>query len=342
MEVISLLQQFDDCRDSISSATARETDGESCSYHSLDAISNAVGQEVACALRRLMLPPDGTVVPRIAVITEEQRGIVTVVAIIGIIKAAAIPVVITPHHAHQLTPGRFHLLITNPPYVDLQLDGTTDHWPPTLVLNPAAITCQGLTGKVLLRAIHLPSFDGFDKVTLLHRRRAAITNRHMLNCIVDDTESGYVYYQVFDFEGDDGSISSSKSSCGKSEVDRIALWRTAQWRGEKVGSGQGWVHQQPSSSSSSYSYSNNRTSSRYANSSSSSSYSNSSTCTNSNSSNLNSSNSDIIAHHICTVVAQVRGRRPGPSSSFAALGVDSLAAVVFVKRLSGTACCLTA
>jgi hypothetical protein len=38
----------------------------------------------------------------------------------------------------------------------------------------------------------------------------------------------------------------------------------------------------------------------------------------------------------------VRGRRPGPSSSFAALGVDSLAAVVFVKRLSGTACCLTA
>ncbi len=41
----------------------------------------------------------------------------------------------------------------------------------------------------------------------------------------------------------------------------------------------------------------------------------------------------LLAHRICDVVAMTRGRRPGIHSSFAAIGVDSLAAVVFVAQL---------
>jgi hypothetical protein len=40
-----------------------------------------------------------------------------------------------------------------------------------------------------------------------------------------------------------------------------------------------------------------------------------------------------LAHHICSIVAATRGRKPGIHSSFASIGIDSLAAVVFVTQL---------
>lgn len=42
----------------------------------------------------------------------------------------------------------------------------------------------------------------------------------------------------------------------------------------------------------------------------------------------------IMVRHICDMVEQMRGRRPSSGSSFAAIGVDSLGAVMFVKFLS--------
>ena len=41
-----------------------------------------------------------------------------------------------------------------------------------------------------------------------------------------------------------------------------------------------------------------------------------------------------MVKHICDMVEQMRGRRPSSSSSFAAIGVDSLGAVMFIKFLS--------
>ena len=38
--------------------------------------------------------------------------------------------------------------------------------------------------------------------------------------------------------------------------------------------------------------------------------------------------------HICSVIEKLRGSRPGVNTSFAALGVDSLGAIMFVKQLS--------
>ena len=38
--------------------------------------------------------------------------------------------------------------------------------------------------------------------------------------------------------------------------------------------------------------------------------------------------------HICGVIERVRGVRPGVNASFAAMGVDSLGAIMFVKQLS--------
>lgn len=42
----------------------------------------------------------------------------------------------------------------------------------------------------------------------------------------------------------------------------------------------------------------------------------------------------IMVKHICDMVEQMRGRRPSSGSSFAAIGVDSLGAVMFIKFLS--------
>ena len=42
----------------------------------------------------------------------------------------------------------------------------------------------------------------------------------------------------------------------------------------------------------------------------------------------------IMVKHICDMVEQIRGRRPSSGSSFAAIGVDSLGAVMFIKFLS--------
>eukprot|EP01038_Epipyxis_sp_PR26KG_P005095 gene5095-7104_t len=41
-----------------------------------------------------------------------------------------------------------------------------------------------------------------------------------------------------------------------------------------------------------------------------------------------------LLNHVCGIVESVRGRRPGVNTSFAAMGMDSLGAVVLVKRLS--------
>lgn len=49
---------------------------------------------------------------------------------------------------------------------------------------------------------------------------------------------------------------------------------------------------------------------------------------------LDSKNVTIMVKHICDMVEQMRGRRPSSSSSFAAIGVDSLGAVMFIKFLS--------
>lgn len=42
----------------------------------------------------------------------------------------------------------------------------------------------------------------------------------------------------------------------------------------------------------------------------------------------------LLAQHICEVVNAVRGRRPGINASFAAIGVDSLGAIVLVRQLT--------
>jgi hypothetical protein len=49
---------------------------------------------------------------------------------------------------------------------------------------------------------------------------------------------------------------------------------------------------------------------------------------------LDSKNVTIMVKHICDMVEQMRGRRPSSGSSFAAIGVDSLGAVMFIKFLS--------
>lgn len=49
---------------------------------------------------------------------------------------------------------------------------------------------------------------------------------------------------------------------------------------------------------------------------------------------LDSKNVTILVKHICDMVEQMRGRRPSSGSSFAAIGVDSLGAVMFIKFLS--------
>lgn len=49
---------------------------------------------------------------------------------------------------------------------------------------------------------------------------------------------------------------------------------------------------------------------------------------------LNSKNVTTMVKHICDMVEQMRGRRPSSGSSFAAIGVDSLGAVMFIKFLS--------
>jgi hypothetical protein len=41
-----------------------------------------------------------------------------------------------------------------------------------------------------------------------------------------------------------------------------------------------------------------------------------------------------MTDHVCNIFQRVRGRRPNPSSSFAAMGVDSLGAVLFLRILS--------
>ena len=39
----------------------------------------------------------------------------------------------------------------------------------------------------------------------------------------------------------------------------------------------------------------------------------------------------LLADHICSLIERVRGRRPFAGASFAAIGVDSLGAVMFIK-----------
>ncbi len=44
--------------------------------------------------------------------------------------------------------------------------------------------------------------------------------------------------------------------------------------------------------------------------------------------------SKTMAQHVCAMFRSVSGREPDPSSSFAALGVDSLGAILFIRVLS--------
>ena len=44
--------------------------------------------------------------------------------------------------------------------------------------------------------------------------------------------------------------------------------------------------------------------------------------------------SGSIVAHICDVIEKLREERPGPNSSFASLGLDSLGSIMFVNTLS--------
>ena len=266
-----------------------------CSFKILDVLAVAVGKEIACALRRVTLPAESTA-PHIAIMMSPGLGLVA--AIVGTLKVGAIPLIITDEYDPRTSSLDEHcqILLADTMHIESLL-AREINVPPTLVFNTAALTVQGVSGIVLKKAIHLPSFDGYDKVSLLQKRRAMVTHETLVqhqNCMYlrCDTEgqlegmeegiNGVVrLWRIHDVTEDWNEESEEKQPTTESQTETNSS-----------------VHLHPSTSPHSHpsSYPSHHT----------------------------ISSSVAVQHHICQLIQRIKGTRPPPTASFAAIGSLSL------------------
>ena len=149
--------------------------GSVCSYQVLNALAEAVGKEAACATKGSSTDE----APLVGVMIS--RGIGLVAAILGVLKSGSAYVPVDPkfppdRQTYIFGQAKLQLLITDAECFEQALSLGVKV-PPTLVLNLAAMQTNGLVGNVIQRSLHLPSFDGYDKLNLMRTGRAQVANR---------------------------------------------------------------------------------------------------------------------------------------------------------------------
>ena len=264
-----------------------------CSFQNLDKLSMAVGKEIACALRRVTLPADSTT-PHIAIMVSHGLGLVA--AILGTLKVGAIPLVIIDENDPRTSclDEYVQILLADTMHIESLL-ARGINVPPTLVLNTAVLTTQGVSGVVLRKSIHFPSFDGYDKMALYQKRITLVTHDALHDCLVQHQD--HICLRC-DAEGQPKGI----------EKDVIPLWRIHEevdgWHDEpKVLQQTTETHIESDSSHNLHPSSNHHPHphSRPTH-------------------HAPTSSSTVVQQHICQLIQHIKGRRPPPSASFSGIG----------------------
>ena len=267
----------------------KKTACHQCSFKILEILAVAVGKENACALRRVTLPAE-TTIPHIAIMISPGLGLVA--AILGTLKVGAIPLFITDEYDPRTSclDEYCQILLADTIHIESLL-ARSINVPPTLVLNTAALTVQGVSGIVLRKSIHLPSFDGYDKVSLFQKRCQTVTHETLHDCLVQ--HQNYMCLRC-DTEG----------QLEGTEEGVIQLWRihdeTADWHEE--------TEQTTDAHIASVASINIHPSSNHHPQSSS------------HPTHQAVSSNTAVQHHICQLIQHIKGRKPPPSASFAAIG----------------------